>query len=389
MKKTGRKRPKVTLIVETSFASGRNIVRGVVRYARRHGPWLMHHEWRNTDLFFPPWLKRWEGDGIIARIENPRMAKALLALGAPVVDLLGAMRLPKVPLVHVDDAAIARAAAAHLLERGFRHFAFCGLRDFPWSVNRRQAFVDTLAREGFACAVNEWTPRRRAPWSWEREQNQMTDWLLRLPRPLGIMLCNDLHGHFVLEACRRGGIAVPDEAAIVGVDNDESVCDVCDPPLSSVVPDDERVGEEAARLLDALMHGRAWDGRPIIVPPLGVHTRLSSDTMAVPDAHVAAAVGYIRENACHGIRVGDVARAAPLSRSLLQRRFRAALGRSIHEEILRVRIEHARFLLEESEMPLAEVADRSGFRHQAYLGDVFRRHLGQTPLTYRRQHRVS
>ncbi len=382
-----KRRPRITLIVETAFASGRNIVRGVLRYARRQGPWAIHHEWRNTDLFFPPWIKNWTCDGIIARIETPRLAKALRALKAPVVDVLGALHLPKVPLVHVDDVAIARAAAAHLLERGFRHFAYCGIRSFSWSDARRRAFVEALAREGHECAVHEWVMRDPSPWSWDRGQGEMTDWLLRLPKPLGIMLCNDAHGQFVLEACRRGHIAVPDEVAMVGVDNDEYVCNVCDPPLSSVAPDDERVGEEAARLLDAMMHGHEWGEGPILIPPSGVHTRLSSDTMAVRDPQVAMAVGYIRENARHGVRVDAVARAAGLSRSLLQRRFREALGRSVHDEIVRIRIEHARFLLEESDMSLIEVAERSGFRHQAYLGDIFKRRLGQTPLAYRRQHR--
>lgn len=381
----GRPRKRVTLIVESSLASGRNIVRGVIRYARQHGPWLLHHEWRNTDMYFPPWLRDWEGDGIIARVESRKMARALKALRVPVVDVLGAFPIPGVPLVHVDDSAIGRMAAAHLLERGYRHFGFCGLEGFPWSEARGAAFAAAVGLEGYTCRIHAWRPRRRLPWSWEREQQAIMEWLLALPKPAGLMLCNDLHSHFVLEACRRGGIRVPEELAVIGVDDDESVCEICEPPLSSIRPDDEQVGIAAAQLLDRLMHGRAARKRATYIPPAGVHTRLSTDMLAVNDAAVAAAAGFIREHACQGLRAEDVVAAIPMSRTLLQRRFRRALGRSIHEEIERIQLDHACFLLSEGSMPISDVAEKSGFRHQSYLGAVFKRTLGVTPLQFRKK----
>jgi len=384
----GEKRPQVTLIIETSFASGRNIVKGIAQYAREHGPWAFHHEWRNTDIFFPQWMAQWQGDGFVARVESERIASAMRSFCVPVVDVLGVVKEPAFPVVHVDDRAIGRLAAEHLLEHGFRSFGFCGLKDANWSHRRRDAFVAALAAEGHECRVHEWSPRKRRSWSWERELREILDWLRCLQKPAGLMLSNDLHGHVVLEACRMGGVLVPDEVAMIGVDNDEAVCDICDPPLSSVIPDDISVGYEAAAMLDRLMRGASWGGRNVYVQPRGIHVRQSSDVFAVEDVHVAAAARFIRERARSGITVDDVVRQVPLCRSLLQRRFRAALGRSLHDEILNVRFDHAKFLLEEGNMALSLVAEKSGFKHQAYMGAVFKRLCGHTPLQHRHRSRL-
>ncbi|MBU0677212.1 MAG: DNA-binding transcriptional regulator [Verrucomicrobia bacterium] len=381
------RRPNVTLIVETSLGSGRNILRGVARYAREHGPWLFHHEWRNTDLYYPPWLEDWEGDGIIARIENEEILLKLKSFNVPIVDVLGTMKDPDIPLVHVDDESIARLAADHLLERGFTRFGFCGLKGLNWSSRRAAAFKAAVESEGHSCSVLEWDSRKNTGWSWEKEVAAVLSWLRDLPKPVGIMLCNDQHAHLVLQACRGGGIAVPDEIALVGVDNDEPMCEVCDPPLSSVMPDDERVGYEAATLLDTLMRGNRRSAKPVYIQPSGVFTRLSTDVLAIEDSQVAQAVRFIREHACEDISIDDVVKQVPLSRSLLQRRFRKILERSLHDEIINVRLNHARFLLEEGDIPLALVAEKSGFKHQAYMGAVFRKRFGVTPLQHRRMHR--
>ena len=383
-----RPRLNVTLIVETAMGSGRNILRGIARYSRQHGPWMFHHEWRNTDLYFPPWLEDWEGDGFIARVESPRIAKALQSFGVPVVDVLGTLTDTGFPLVRVDDVAIARTAAEHLLDRGFRHYAFCGVSDFSWSTRRRDAFVAAVSGAGFECRVHEIGRAENEHLSWETEQQDTQAWLQSLPKPTGIMLCNDLHGHFILDACLRDGIAVPDEIAVVGVDNDEPICEVSEPPLSSVKADDERVGYEAARLLDRLMDGESWNGKSIYIPPRGVRTRLSTDSLAIEEPSVVAAIRFIREHARDGITVADVVRAVPVSRTLLQRRFRAERGRSMHDEIASVRLNHARFLLEEGDMPISLVAEKSGFKHQEYMGAVFKKQFGQTPLQYRQRSRL-
>jgi LacI family transcriptional regulator len=376
----GQAAPRVALVIETSLASGRDILRGIARYAREHGPWSIYHEPRSLEDSVPGWLRDWDGDGIIARVQNAQIAEAVATSGVPTVDVLGVARRPELPLAHVDNAAIARLAARHFLERGFRHFGFCGLDGVNWSDERREAFARAVAGGGRTCSVFSFRDRA----DWEDEQDRLADWVRALPRPCAVMACNDPRGQMVLEACRRVVARVPDEVAVIGVDNDEPICAIADPPLSSVVPDHERVGYEAASLLDRVRAGEAGPGEEVFIPPLGIVARPSSDVIALDDREVAEAIGFIRRRACDGLGVDEICRELALSRSTLQRRFRAALGRTIHDEIVRVRLAHARELLAETDMPIAKIAERCGFGHQEYLGAVFRARFGQTPASFRR-----
>lgn len=375
------RRTRVALVIETSLASGRDILRGIARYAREHGPWSIYHEPRSLEESVPAWLRGWDGDGIIARVQNRPIAEAVVASGVPAVDVLGVVRRPELPLAHVDNAAIAGLAAGHFLERGFRRFGFCGLDGVNWSDERRDAFARAVAEAGGECLVYA-RPAGRP--SWEDEQDHLAAWVRSLPRPCAVMACNDPRGQKVLEACRRSGVRVPEQVAVLGVDNDEPICAIADPPLSSVVPDHERVGYEAAALLDRVRAGEVGAGAAVYIPPAGVVTRQSSDVLALADREVAEALGFIREYACLGLGVEEVCRKLALSRSTLQRRFRRLLGHTIHDEIVRVRLKRAQELLAETDMPIALVAVRCGFGHQEYLGSVFRARLGQTPAGYRR-----
>lgn len=191
----------------------------------------------------------------------------------------------------------------------------------------------------------------------------------------------------MLEACRRSGAAVPDEVAVIGVDNDEPLCAIAHPGLSSVWPDHLRVGYEAAALLDRMMSGHPPPTAPTYIPPRGVVTRRSTDVLAMQDREMAAAVRYIREYACEGRSLKEVAEHLTMSRSVLQRRFKKAVGRTVHEEMMRMRIARAQELLSESDLPISVVAEKAGFNHQEYMGVVFRTHLGQTPAKYRKRYR--
>jgi LacI family transcriptional regulator, galactose operon repressor len=382
-KRTQPKRPRVALIVETSLASGRDILRGIARYLRVHGPWSIYHEPRALEESVPPWLTQWRGDGIIARIQNQPIADAVVSTGLPVVDVLGLVPGQRVPLVHVDDRAIARLGAEHLLERGFRHFGFCAVEGANWSDTRQEAFDVTVREAGFDCSVCRLPPDTRGLANWETQQNLLTDWVRSLPRPVGVMVCNDPRGQLVLEAARRAGAAVPEQVAVIGVDNDEPLCEISYPPLSSVKPDHRRVGYEGAALLDRMLHGETDPDAPVYVPPAGLVTRLSTDVLAIDDPHVATAVRFIREHACDGIGIDDLIAHAPLSRSTLQRRFRKALGRTIHDEILRVRLRRVEELLVDTDLSLESVADKAGFAHRQYLGEVFKARTGYTLAQYR------
>jgi LacI family transcriptional regulator len=201
------------------------------------------------------------------------------------------------------------------------------------------------------------------------------------------MVCSDQRGPQFLEACRRAGVSVPDEVAVLGVDDDEPLCEICNPPLSSVNPAHHRVGYEAARLLARLMAGKAAPREPVFTLPAGVTTRLSTEVFAIEDRPLATALRLIREHCCDGLDVEAIARRTGLSRSVLQRRFRATLKRSVHQEILQARLKRAMDLLAASNLPLADVAERTGFKHQEYLGAVFKARTGQTPAEYRKERR--
>jgi LacI family transcriptional regulator len=379
----------VALLVETSLAPGREILRGIARYVREEGSWSLAHEPRSLEESVPRWLERWDGEGIIARVQDQRIARAIAAVGVPTVDVLGVVEGLPFPLVHVDDQAIGRLGAEHLLDQGFRRFGFFGIEGENWSERRGAAFVERVAADGCA-VVRHAMPRHTARSKrWEDGERELAAWLAALPKPAGVMIASDQLGPHTLEACRRAGVLVPDDVGVIGVDNDGPLCEVSDPPLSSIWPDHRRVGYEAARLLAQLMGAGGRPPGPLLLPPRGVVPRKSTDALAVDDRSVAQALRFIREHGCEAIEVDDVVRRVPLSRSVLQRRFRTLLGRSVHDEIVRVRLARARELLQQTDLPLAEIAERAGFRHQEYMGAVFRRRLRQTPGALRRTARRS
>jgi LacI family transcriptional regulator len=281
--------------------------------------------------------------------------------------------------------AIGRLAAEHLLERGFSHFGWCGVVGVNWAQTRRDSFEQTVGAAGCPCEVYRLPARTRSDSSWEIQQEQLAHWLRRLPKPSGVMACYDPAGQRVLEACRRAEVLVPDEVAVIGVDNDQTVCEVCDPPLSSVAANHFQVGQEAAALLDRLMRSEPSLENPLYVAPAGVVTRQSSDVLAIGDPDVVAALHFIRERACGGIQVQEVTEHVSVSRSTLKERFRCLLGRSIHDEIIRVRINRCRELLSQTKMPIRKIAEKTGFRHQEYMGVVFKEIVGKTPGQYRKE----
>lgn len=371
----------MALLIETSNAYARSLLQGVVHYIREHQPWSFHlmEQGRGDDP--PPWLKRWNGDGIIARIETPRIAAAVVKAGVPAVDLSAARLVPELPWVETDDEQIARLAAEHLLERGFKHFGFCGDARFNWSVWRERHFCARIEAAGGT--VHRYLPAAVAAGDLTAQLADLRRWLSELPKPIGIMACYDIRGQQVLDACRSAGLAVPGEVAVIGVDNDELLCDLASPPLSSVIPNGHRTGYEAAALLDRMMAGRSVAPTASLIAPLGVAARQSTDVLAVDDRDVARAVQFIREHACDGINVGDVLRAVPLSRRVLEQRFQRMLGHTPRQEILHVRLARVQQLLAETDLPLYLIAERTGFEHVEYLSVVFKRETGKTPRAFR------
>ncbi len=378
------RRRSVALLIETSNAYARGLLSGIVDYIHSHDAWSIYLPEQERAAPPPEWIRRWKGDGIIARIETKEIAESLQKTGIPVVDVSAARHYPGVPWVETNDAVIATLAAEHLLQRGFKHLGFCGDADFNWSKWRRNYFRDEVEKAGcdfhfYETAVNEMNPS-----SLDNERKRIAQWLKNLPRPIGLLAAYDIKAQLVLDVCRELEIAVPEEIAVLGVDNDELLCSLADPPLSSVVPNSRKTGYEAARLLDQMMNGEEVSKEGLLVEPLGVETRQSTDILAIDDTDVAAALQFIRQHAFAGINVNDIVRHVNISRRVLETRFRNVIGRTPHEEILRQRITRVKKLLAETDMTLRQIATRTGFEHTEYLTVAFKRETKQTPTQFRK-----
>jgi len=379
-------RRHVALIIETSNDYARGLLHGVKRYLREHESWAIYLGEHGRGAAAPTWLSKWRGDGIIARIENPKIADAVTRPGLPVVDVSAARLVESLPWVETDDRAIAKLAAEHFFDRGFKQFAYCGDPAFNWSTWRGEHFTRYVTEGGGACAMYR-ASSGRGRLTWDVERERMAEWVASLPKPVGIMACYDVRGRQLLEACREAGVAVPDEVAVLGVDDDALLCDLADPPLSSVIPNTRHTGYLAAQLLDRMMNGEKLPPEAHLIRPAGVATRLSTDVLAIDDREVSTAVRFIRDRACHGINVETVLDEVPLSRRVLESRFRKLIGRTPHEEIVRVQLNRVKELLSETDLTLADIARLAGFRHSEYLSVVFKKKEGVTASDYRKKHR--
>ena len=374
---------RVAILVETALASGRNILAGISQYLHEHDDWSVFHPTGHIGSTELSGLEQWDGDGIIARISNQQVLRCVREKGVPVVDVLGNEADANYPLVKCDDRAIGQLVGKHLMAAGHRAFGFFGLEDERYSLEREGAFMASVAgRANFfdSLKINQGDRDSR---QWVENVETVASWINSLPKPIGIMVASDQFGPIVMKACQRLDISIPEEVSVVGVDNDRPFCDLCQPRLSSVEPDHNRVGYEAARLMDNILAGKDTRTRQIETPPLTLHRRQSSDASAVNDPALVKAMQCIRQLACQGVSVDDVAAASGVSRSVLQRRFRDQLGRSIGDVILDVKLRRARDMLTFTDLPLIDVAERSGFNYQEYLTYVFKRHLDTTPAQYR------
>jgi LacI family transcriptional regulator len=338
-----------------------------------------------------PNLSQWKATGVIGRIQTPEIAVELLRSKLPLItmDLSAEQLQSKSPLakfseIRPNSQAAGRLAAEHLLECGFQHFAYCGYAGRLWSQRRQEGFSERLQEACFSCEVYD-PPRSAARQNWNREWPLLQNWLRSLIKPVGIMACNDVRGRQILDICLLNELKVPEEVAVIGVDNDDLLCDLADPPLSSVGFNAEQAGYRAAEHLAKLMQERSQRRELILVEPLRVVTRRSTDVIAVEDEQVAGAIRFIRDNARRPIGVEDVVEQNPLSRRTLEIRFQQHLGRGIREEIQRVRLGLVQQFLSETDLPIWKIAEITGFNQLEYLCRVFHRKMGMTLIQYRRK----
>lgn len=390
--------PRVALLLETSTGYGRGLLRGIVKYVRLHGPW----EFSVVPGHFGHVLPEpggWSGHGIIARIRSPEMASLIRLKGLPFVasSLAESASLfcgDRFGEIRTSSEAIALMAVKHLREHGLRRFAFCGFLGCPWSLRREKVFSDTVHLAGFPCStyhvhMANWLRSPKWMKTWEREQPGLLEWLKSLPKPVGLMACNDFCGFNVLQTCASAGLRAPEDVAVIGVDNDEMMCEVSSPWLSSVALDLEKAGYMAAKLLDDLMSGRPCDARLVTVEPTHVVARESTDVIVQQDPLVANALRFIRNHAGRPIGVPEVAEGVGVCRRTLERRFSRAIGRSPLKEIARHRVERAKRLLLETDLPQHRVATAAGFRGLKALNRTFREFEGVPPRRFREASKTS
>lgn len=379
-----RRHPRVLLIFNFCWDDAKAILMGISRYA--HGTWEVLIDAQAAAAEEDWWVRSSEWDGVITRHMTPSLVEACRARKIPLIDLNDAPVVKDVPKVRPDNQAVGHMGAEHFLERGFNHFAFCGLTE-SWARERAAGFMEALGLAGKSCSILEADYRTVDPKYDEDQQELIQQWLAGLPRPLALMACNDLRALQVVGACRKAGFLVPNEIAILGANNDYLRCAFGNPPLSSVATDRQLAGYRAAELLDRMMVAGQWAGHDDIrIDPIRVVVRHSTDVLAIEDRATCAAIHYIRQFACQGITAEDVAKHVGLSRHVLERKFRHLLGRSAHTEIRQVQIARIKQLLSETDMPLKSIADLVGIPHTEYVNVMFSRHVGMTPGMYRREH---
>ena len=384
--KPKKQRKSVALLIETSNAYARGLLEGIVEYQRQRDSWSVFLPEQERGATPPRWLRAWQGDGVIARIETAEIARCVSQLSVPVVDLSSSRRVGNIPWVETDDHAIAKLAFDHLQERGFRSFAFCGPKGFNWSAWRREHFVKRCQDAGFDCKCFQTeSPYAKSPMK-TTDKSSLEVWLSKLPKPTGLLCAYDIQAQVVLDTCRNINLPVPEQLAVMGVDNDTLLCDLSHPSLTSVAPDARGAGFHAAQLLDDLMHGRrSSSSTSVLMKPLGIVQRQSTDITAVSNKAIAEAIRYIRDHACDGINVTDVLSHVHLSRRTLESQFLEATGRTPHEMISTIRTDRVQRLLQQSELSLDEIAKHAGFEHTEYMSVVFKKRFGVSPGRYRRQ----
>jgi LacI family transcriptional regulator len=374
---------RVALLMDIRTAYDHGVARGILRFARECGTWrLFGQGWTLAQIRDP---RMWDGHGIITRVHQPGEVPALLARGVPVVDVCRSSPHPKIHSAANDDEATGRIAGEHFLAAGHRLFAYCGAPEGSWSQRRCQGFASVVGLDQATIT----TFQRPRTW-WHRSGRVpavLKQWVRRLERPIAILAGDDAIGVKLTQACGELGIKVPEEVAIVGVDNEEVLCEMANPPLSSIPCDTERMGYEAARLLDRLMKSRDGKTEHVVVPPLPIMVRGSSDRFATDDEAVLSALRLIHQGDNPAIRVPQVVAATGLSRRALELRFRRELDRTILDEIRRTRLQRACRLLTTTTQPVAKIALRCGFSTPQRFHAVFRAQFAMSAIEFRERNR--
>lgn len=380
---------KIMILIESSRAFGRNLLKGISRYAKLHGPWDIY---RVPPFYRDPFGKDtalamiddWGADGLILRTNHGFKDKVPKHI--PTITSSDSEEfIPGCGHIFGDHEGIGTMGAEHLMQLGFKNFAFCGFDDMFWSRLRRKGFSNCLNSNGYTAHIYRQPP---LPPSllWEKEHQYLVKWLKTLPLPIGLMACADERSEQVLQACKAANLKVPHEVAIVGADDDKMICDFCYPTLSSIAFNTEQVGFEAAGLLERMIKSNpSHEEKEVIIKPTYVSVRQSTDVLAIEDVAVAKALNFIKNNSHRALCVDMVAEAVCISRRKLERKFQNALKLSVHKQIVRNRTQKVEQLLIETDFTLSQIAAKLDFTNHQQIDRYFKQYKGITPSEFRKQ----
>ena len=373
------------------------IMAGITEYIHNKGNWQLI-VWPDSSRESLSFLKQRGCKGAFVSTQTTTKAKELLQIGIPVIAVSTLEDMFNLPFVSADSEQVARMACEYFLRKKFRNFAFFGLTQAKWSHGRMEFFSSYLAKEGFTVhkfeeqipIINDLVPFATL-WintTLNTGQQPLIEWLRQLPKPVAILASCDILACHLSNVAKEAGLNVPDEIVILGVNNDQAICNICDPPLSSIALNFKKAGYEAARLLDKIISGQqTMQGQCIEIQPTHVESRGSTDIFAIDDADIIQVLKYIKQNSNKPLQVDEIANRVCISKRSLQLRFRKAMGRSIHDQIVQAHFDIAKTLLNETNLSIDEIASQSGFLYTSNMRRAFKQLAGMLPQKYRQQHR--
>ena len=373
--------------METSNAYTRGVIKGIYAYIKEHDQWDVYLGEYSRGEPNPEWLLSWKGDGIIARIENEDIANLIRRCNLPTVDTSSANLVKGIPWVETDDKKIAKLAFEHLRECRLKNYAFFG-SSFNWSKWRANHFIELLKANNFSYSFYNLSLNKKLKLI--EEQKEIESWLVSLPKPVGIFAAYDQLGRLIIDSSQKLGFLVPEDIAVIGVDNDPLICELCSPPLSSIIPDTHKTGYLAAHLLEQLIKGNKEVEITNLIDPIGIKKRRSSDSLGISDPHISKALHYIYEHATVGsLNIKEILEFVPMTRRVFEKKFIELVGRSPYKELQRIRVKRIKELLTESDLGLFDISENMGFEHVSYMSFLFKRETGFSPIAYRNRYKKS
>lgn len=377
---------KVILLIDCASEHDRKLLRGMMRYSKEHGPWLFYRIspgsrfGEDREEWVVKWAKQWKADAIIGRWDDRKM-DLLDSVDIPVVLQNNKSRSQVFSNLTGDYDSTGRMAAEYFRKKLYRDYAFFGIRDIVWSEERCEGYrKEVLSHNGRFYSYMEQISGD--------DRDQIIEWLKSLPKPAALFCCDDAHAQFITETCKIAGIRVPEDIGILGVDDDDLLCTISDPQLSSVQMDVERGGYMTCKLLHQNILSRSRKPFNVSIAPLGIKERASTSFLDVTDPHVLKLIKIIDSDYANEVKMDTLLQMVPLSRRSIEMRFKKATGYTIYQYLLSVRVEHFAYLITTTDRPYMDIAYEVGFRDLSNVSRTFRKYKGCTPIEWRKRYCV-